>query len=927
MLVEGNVLLCGVQEIEDHGYFLETGIEGVRSFLPMKGAKGADDLCIGKLIFCKVQKISKSVITFSAFKKNEAIRVDTLDVPNMKTLLPGTVVTFNVVQILKNGIEGLLFDGSVTAYVNEMYVPTKLSADPNLIGKQLNARILYLMPLSNQLYATLHTDNNNANSKGGIKNLIKFGTIVEKAKVIKQTSGGILFKLAKDDKGFLPRKTIATSFKDNFDIDSAMLKFSPNSMHTIRVMDYNEFENCYLCTNKDKLLKEKYFGTYDFNIGQIVKAKVEEKLNDGFRLSVGNVRAFLKGVFYHKHAKCEVGSEIRVRVAEVDHDAKLIQVTNLNGFLREGCKILDSKAKLKSGESFTGVVLSDNPKAITVLFFNHFKGFLPKTEDLEIELLSIGGLKEGSVKLFEIAAVKGTKILLKISKKIENHHMGKVFPCKVTAVLPGNGLQIYINELKAYGRIPLNLLSETLHLNEHILSVIKENSNIDVVALGNNEYSRRDVKYFQKEVVTDFKDVKPNDVLRCFVKSSDIDNIELECPLKNLKETIRLNKNAFDNPDDVILAPGEVVYVSVIAKNESHSNSLYVTPSLHKVWINNMDALDMLDNYLGDMSFLLSSMKEAKKPIGNYSTGQRIGGAVKNIIGNNVLFELEEGIFAQGTVENVHNYKVGGQVKDAVIVWIDPIHQILYFTSKDKCKDEISMDQEIKEDAVNEKKHKAIILYSNEHVSVCVIRGSKGFSLIYVPAKRHYNDFTPSIRAIGNATSKLVIKRNSGGKLLGVFVQDSKAFQKLEKLKAKLDHKVLKRSASDNSTIECEVKRPKVVLDDESDDAEDATIEEENIIKLDKNVAKKKNKLDKKQKAKKVVESIQHLVKNSIKISKAKGFINKDSLLDEDVVNLTSYKKMSEGKVATSIGQKHVKSITKSTIGKIKKPKRLIKKK
>lgn len=117
-----------------------------------------------------------------------------------------------------------------------------------------------------------------------------FSSIVEEAKVIKQTSGGILLKLNSKDLGFLPRRVIVKNLKNNFDIDSAMIKYSLNSSHRVRVMDFNVIENCYLCTNDPKLVREKYFGTYDLEIGELVQARVQEKLNDGFRLAIGNVR-------------------------------------------------------------------------------------------------------------------------------------------------------------------------------------------------------------------------------------------------------------------------------------------------------------------------------------------------------------------------------------------------------------------------------------------------------------------------------------------------------------------------------------------------------------------------------------------------------------------------------------------------------------
>ncbi|KAL7038926.1 hypothetical protein ACKWTF_009746 [Chironomus riparius] len=923
MLDKGNVILCAIEEVEDHGYFLETGIKGIRGFLPKKNIKSEPK--VGEQLFCKVQKVSESVVTFAAFKKGEQIKVETADVPNMKTLLPSTIVNFNVVSSLKNGFEGLLFDGSVTAYANELYVPSKLSTDPKLIGREVKARVLYRMPLSNQLYVTLNVDDT-TNDK------ITFGTVIENAKVIKQTNTGVLFKLNSDHCAFLPRKTIVKNYKNNFDIDTAMLKFSPNSMHTVRIMDYNQFEHCYLCTNNEKLLNEKYYGTYDLNIGQIVQAKIIEKLNDGLRVSIGNVKGFLKGILYHKTAKSnEIGSNIRVRVVEIEHNEKFVQVTNLQGFLRDGCKILDSKKNAKVGETYAGVVLNDKDKHYSVLFFNHILGMVLKNEENQVDIISAGGLKQGSVKMFKIAKVKGDKILLSLAKKLNTQNLGKIYECKVTSVLPTSGLQVFIDDLKAYGKVPTPLLSEFSHLNDQVLAAIKENSKLEVVSLGNNQYSRRDVKYFTNNAANDFNDVKPNDVLRCYVKASNEKIIELECPLKNFNDTIRLNRDAFDNPDDLVLNIGDVVYVNVIAKNESHSNSLYVTPSLPKVWRSNKESLDMLSNYLDDISLLISNAKKLEKPFAKYSIGQRISGTVKNLIGNNVLIELEENVYAQGTAENVHIHKVGSKINEAVIVWIDPIQQMLFVTTFEKCKDEISIDQEVDDKRVCEKKHKAIIVYSNEYLSVCTIR-KQGQPLIYVPTKHHYNDFsTSNCRALGNATSKLIIKKLSNGKLLGVFAQDDKVFQKLEKIKNKLEQKApikrkLTSSVSESIGEENEtIKHPKVVLDDSEDETD------KNITKNDENVGEN-SKEDFQSTLKKQAKHTIRKIGNKIKKKTAqmtkpgKKFLNKDSLLDDDLVNLISYKKIKEGQTSTVIEKKHDKVMIKSTIGKKKKPKRLVKK-
>lgn len=926
---QGNVLLCAVQDEEDHGYLMETGVKGFKAFLPKKNVKTPPS--VGELVFCKIQKITPTAVTLSAFKKNELQKIETDDVPNMKTLLPGCVINFSIVKAMKNGLEGLIFDGSISAYANEMYLPSKLSInDSQIIGKEVRARILYTMPLSNQLFVTLIVDEG---SKPKLQ--IPFGTLMETAKVLKQTSGGILLRLDSNNIGFLPRKVIVKNLKNNFDIDSALIKYSPNSTHVVRVMDFNTFENCYLCTNDGKLLHEKYFGTYDLEIGKLVQAKVEEKMSDGYRLRIGNVRAFLKGIFLNKSQKISVGDDIRVRVAEVEHDAKFAQVTNLQGLVKDVAKVLVSKKQIKVGESFAGVVLGDNPKAFTILFLNHIKGIFLKTPESEADLVAVGGLKVGSVKNFEVKNVKGDRITLTIPKKVDTANLGKIFECKVTAVLP-SGLQVFISDLKVYGKIPTNFLSEFPSLSPIIHSNIKENDKFEVVALVNNQYSRRDVEYYRKGAVLDFNEVNPGDVLRCFVKSVDEETIELECPLKNFNQTIKLNRNAFSDPDTVVLNPDDIVYVNVIAKNESHRNSMYVTPALHQVWKNEMDLpLGIVQSYLTDCSFLMEKLKKSGKAFGKFSIGQRITGTIKNVIGNNLLLEIEDGIFAQGTVDNVQSFKVGGVIKEAVIVWLDPVQLMIHVTLKEKCREEISVNQKADPKIVNEKKHKAIVVYFNDFVTVCTVRKS-GQPLVYAPSKFHYNDFSPvSNRALGNASSKLVIKKLVGGKLYGAFVQDYKVFQKVEKFNTKLNSMVVKRKADDSNVTAAEateVKKPKVILDVSDDENERKTETDESEDEQPKptKVLQKINE-SLSNKGKKFGKSLKGAFKGTLKKSarkfptKKRNFANKDSMLDENLVNLVSFKSLKEGEA--SVGKKPAKFLMKSTIGKKGKPKRLMKKK
>lgn len=96
--------------------------------------------------------------------------------------------------------------------------------------------------------------------------------------------------------------------------------------------------------------------------------------------------------------------------------------------------------------------------------------------------------------------------------------------------------------------------------------------------------------------------------------------VELSCPLKNFTESIKLGISTFENADDRIFQLDEIVYVSVIGKNDGIKKSLYVTPNLSNVWNNDMDAsVKIVENYLKDVDLTIQNMKRNGKPLAQFT--------------------------------------------------------------------------------------------------------------------------------------------------------------------------------------------------------------------------------------------------------------------------------------------------------------------
>ena len=267
-------------------------------------------------------------------------------------------------------------------------------------------------------------------------------------------------------------------------------------------MDFNQLENIYVCSNDKKVLNETYFSTADFKISQLITVKLVKKLEKGFEVKIGHVRGYLKEIYWHEKSKISVGDSVKVRVVEIDFDSKSIQVTNLPGFMKEGVNFLWNAQHTKG--SFSGVVFRETMKSFMVLFFNHLKGVLAKTTENLEELEKMGGLKIGAVRVFQIKSFSKDKIFLNLPKSDASDNLGKTFSCKITSIVP-SAVQIHISELKCFGKIPINYLSEFSSLANPMYLSLKEGDTIKVVALKNNEYSKRDVEYFENSAVLDFQ--------------------------------------------------------------------------------------------------------------------------------------------------------------------------------------------------------------------------------------------------------------------------------------------------------------------------------------------------------------------------------------------------------------------------------------
>lgn len=326
--VTTNMIMCvAIAEcLDSRGYVIETGVENLRGFLPEK----RHSLMMGCVYFCRVKKAvtstTASTITFELANDTNKREVQFTE-PNVNHILPGIVVNFKVTKLLKDGLQGTIFNDSLVAYVNEHQLGSS-ELKHFEVNSSIKARVLYIMPLTKIVYLSLNLQNQYVN-----KNVLPVGTIEENAVVSHIGTGGIILKLP-NAKGIVSLKSLKSDIKTNFDMEKLLEKYQANTVHSCRILHYDPIDMLYVCSVNPKVIKEKYFSSSDISTGEFVNATIQRKLNDGrVAIIVGQIKGYIHPSHLSKTTpvyKLQPKKILKCRVLCKNQAKDEIFLTNLN---------------------------------------------------------------------------------------------------------------------------------------------------------------------------------------------------------------------------------------------------------------------------------------------------------------------------------------------------------------------------------------------------------------------------------------------------------------------------------------------------------------------------------------------------------------------------------------------------------------------
>ncbi|XP_055375156.1 protein RRP5 homolog [Condylostylus longicornis] len=760
---KGNIFNGAIEEIQDHGYVIESGVKNLRCFLPKSNVDDENHkvFCVGQLVCVKIVKLTQfknasTAICTLISNENKRKLKDMIE-PRLEYLMPSSIVNFTVTKILKDGLQGTIMNGNFTAYVNEhqladlFAMPSEYDVDSTIVAK-----ILYIMPLSKLVYLSLKKVKQNFE-----ENILKRGTILN-ASVHNHGTGGIIFQIDENKKAVLSFSSLKSKISGNFDHDDLLSKYSKNSMHKIRIIDYDFVDEFYICTDNPNVLNEKYFTVHDCEVGEFVTVTVKQKdkNNGNLYFKLGNCNALMEKLFQSSQTMLTTSenSKIKCRILATNNERNIVYLTNKPEYMKQNSKILDNVHKAKVNQVFLGTIVKCTERFFIIKFFAGIKGILYKTAATHFMFSEISSFNTGQTMLFRILKREGNKLLLGSANELLK--IGDVSRATVENCLE-NGLEITIkkDDHDIKGLVPVQLITDFPELNVPKLKTFIVGQPIEVACTFKNIFSIRDVEYFSSTKTKTFSSLRSGDMLRGSIKNIDNDIVEVLLPIRNYNKLLRIHlKMILPNlisESNILVEPDQIIYVRILHK-EPITKALTVSAKLTDVWDGDFQLTgEIFAKFLNELKVLKKSLKSQEDPFGNLKIGKIL--LAKFLFQDkenlNYYVELENGV--QGIIKR-HLFcaeykeanetkilKEGDQVK-IIILWIDYKNRIVYCSNQGSTLRKITTERKLPKNLVNKTGVNAKVLLIFDNFVVCSLKQNEN-PIVIVPTRMHYNDFESSV--------------------------------------------------------------------------------------------------------------------------------------------------------------------------------------
>ncbi|KAF9131428.1 rRNA biogenesis protein rrp5 [Mortierella sp. 14UC] len=462
----GTFVSGAVKSVEDHGYIVNLGINGLHGFLKNSEAKmyqriknNEKPLAVGQVLTFSVLSMEsnkKTVqLTVDAMKVSKALLGDKFSFSEIGSIMPGNIVETHITEIQDIGVVGKFmghFDATIDYFHTSkgMITSKKEIEETFKINEKVRARVLYIdlasqptrIGLSNAKHVMGLTQPNTTASELGSKifpgKAIPIGRSFETVTVKRiDPRHGLLCTV---DGIEIPAYVHISRVSDEHLANiSATGKFRVDSTHRGVVLGYDPVDGLFQMSLQESIIDQPFLRIEDIAVGSVVKGTVTKVSDKGVIVALAkNIKGFVPllhcvdsavtgSTKKHVDEKFKEGKTVKCRVLSTDAAEGRVILTCKDSLISSKHPIFTSLDDITPGSFSDGVIVKVNAHGCIVSFYNNLKAFAHISELQETHVNNLSIFQPGQVKTCRVLEVDASEQKMKVSfKKSSEIDLGSV---------------------------------------------------------------------------------------------------------------------------------------------------------------------------------------------------------------------------------------------------------------------------------------------------------------------------------------------------------------------------------------------------------------------------------------------------------------------------------------------------------------------
>lgn len=400
-LSTGFTLPLSVKSKEDHGYLMNTGIEGVTAFISFKDA-GKKVLEEGQVVQAFVSSLADNQRSFSATINNPKYTSTTVTVPpSARALLPGNLLQVLVTATSSQGINVKAF-GMFDATISSLHLEHD---EEYQVGQKIKARILWEQgPEMDDVRDDVASRKIAMSAAPSVLSLSSRSTLPEKYPIGARVQAtvlstiedwGLMCVIKGEDETKAFTHISACSDDHIVSLPATTGRFKIGTSHSARVVGHSLTDEIVRLSFQQSILDRAFMRVSEVMVGEVIKATIRV-VNP--KAIVLNINGSVDGVVFPAHfaevllkkpeKKYKVGQSVSARVLKVDPEQNRIVLTLKRTLVQSTLSIVATIQDARVGvitHGTIGRIIEGNvgPSALLVDLFGQIRAYVPINEALE----------------------------------------------------------------------------------------------------------------------------------------------------------------------------------------------------------------------------------------------------------------------------------------------------------------------------------------------------------------------------------------------------------------------------------------------------------------------------------------------------------------------------------------------------------------